>query len=377
MIEPKRLVDALDEQGVTFTCGVPDSLMEPLCTYLATLPRDRHVLAANEGAAVGLAIGHYLSTGNPALVYLQNAGIGNTVNPLISLAHPDVYGIPMLLIVGWRGQPGTRDEPQHMVQGRLMAPILDAIDVPWTTLPRDTEDAVACLADAVQTAKDRSSPYVVMVEKGTFAPFAGEVAEEMDGRDFLPSREEALVALLDVIGDEGVYVATTGMLGRELYEHRSDSGSFAGRDFLTVGGMGHASSIALGVALERPDREVWCLDGDGAVLMHMGSLAVIADHAPENFYHVVFNNGVHDSVGGQPSAIRSVDLPAAALALGYRYSSTVSDVSALAEAVAKMRAQTGPALVDLKVRPGNRDGIGRPDRSPAEAKTVFMNSLDL
>lgn len=375
MIDPKGLVDALAERGVDFACGVPDSLMEPLCTYLATLPRGRHVMAANEGAAVGLGIGHYLGTGDPALVYLQNAGIGNAINPLISLANPEVYGTPMLLLVGWRGQPGTRDEPQHMVQGRLMTPILEAADVPWTTLPPDFDDAVTCLADALQKAKDLSSPYVVLVERGTFAPYESEIPANDEGSS-LSSREEALVALLDATGDQGVFVATTGMLGRELYEYREQSGSFAGRDFLTVGGMGHASSIALGVALERPDREVWCLDGDGAVLMHLGSLAVVADQAPPNFHHVVFNNGVHDSVGGQPTAMRSVDLPAAARAFGYRYSSAVSDVATLGEVVAKMRAHTGPTLIDLHVRPGNREGIGRPQRSPAQAKTAFLTSLD-
>jgi phosphonopyruvate decarboxylase len=375
VIDPKSLIDALDEIGVDFASGVPDSLMEPLCTYLATRPGDRHVLAANEGAAVGVAIGHYLSTGEPALVYLQNAGIGNAINPLVSLADPDVYGIPMLLLVGWRGQPGVPDEPQHVTQGRLMKPILDGIEVPHTTLPRDLDDAISCLTAAVDEAKRDSSPYVVLVEKGTFAPYQGDVPASADDEG-LSSRENALVALLDATGDEGVIVATTGMLGRELYEHREQSGSYADRDFLAVGGMGHCCSIALGIALRNPHREVWCLDGDGSVLMHLGSLAVVADQAPENLYHVVFNNGVHDSVGGQATAMRSVDLPATALALGYRHAVSVSDVSTLGEVVAEMRARRGPALVDLRVRPGNREGIGRPERSPAQARAAFMAALD-
>lgn len=375
MIDPERLVADLAERGVSFACGVPDSLMEPLCTYLATLPSDRHLLAANEGAAVGVAIGHYLSTGEPALVYLQNAGIGNAVNPLVSLADPGVYGIPMLLFVGWRGQPGVADEPQHVIQGKQMEPLLNALDVPWDVLPREYDEAISLLGEALDMARSRSSPYVVLVEKGTFAPVQDNAGTRESG-DGLSSREDALAALLEAIGDDGIFVATTGMLGRELYEYRERSGTPDDHDFLTVGGMGHSSSIALGVAKSRPDREVWCLDGDGSVLMHMGGLAVVAGHAPENFFHVVFNNGVHDSVGGQPTVMRNVDLPALALAVGYRSATTVSDLATLGELVAKMRTNPGPALVDLRVRPGNREGIGRPRRSPASAKKRFMAALD-
>lgn len=375
MIDPKQLVDSLADFGVDFVCGVPDSLMEPLCTYLSTLPSDQHVLAANEGAAVGLAIGHYLGTDRPALVYLQNAGIGNAINPLVSLAHPGVYGIPMLLLVGWRGQPGNTDEPQHLTQGKQMEPLLEAMEFPWTTLPRDPDQAIACLDEALRVAKTQSSPYVVLVEKGTFAPYEDD-REEGPADSGLSTREAALVALLDTTGDEGIYVATTGMLGRELYEYRERTGASAERDFLTVGGMGHACSIALGLAQTRPDREVWCLDGDGSALMHLGSLAVIADQAPENLFHVVFNNGVHDSVGGQATVMGSVDLAAAATALGYRFATSVSDVTTLGGVVTEMRTRSGPGLIDLRVRPGNREGIGRPGRSPAEAKATFMASLD-
>lgn len=372
MIEPQDLVEGLHELGVDFACGVPDSLMEPLCSYLATLPDDRHLVAANEGAAVGIAIGHYLSTNKPAVVYLQNAGIGNVINPLVSLADPDVYGIPMLLLVGWRGQPGTKDEPQHVKQGRIMEPLLDALELPWTTLPADGDEAMACLATALRVATEQSTPYVLLVEKATFTPFEGTPPADFGD---LALREDALIALLEVTGDQGAFVVTTGMLGRELYEYRERSGTAAERDFLTVGGMGHCCSIALGVAQQRQHHEVWCLDGDGSALMHLGSLAVIGDQAPENLYHVVFNNGVHDSVGGQPTVMRSVDLPAAARALGYRSAFSVFDVSTLGDVVTEMRAQPGPSLVDLHVRPGNRDGIGRPCRTPAQAKTEFMAGL--
>jgi phosphonopyruvate decarboxylase len=374
MIDPARFLEHCRQQGVTFYTGVPDSLLKQLnAQILATVPRERHVIAANEGAAVGIAIGHYLRTGQPAGVYLQNSGFGNLVNPLLSLADPDVYGVPMLIIIGWRGQVGVKDEPQHVKQGRVMAPLLDATELPWAVLPKDPAEAERCVKDAVTTAMERSCPYVLMVEKGTFGePSAKPAPPAADG---LASREEALTALVAAVGDGPVIVSTTGMLSRELFEYRVRTGGDGSRDFLTVGGMGHASSIALGVAMNEPEREVWCFDGDGALLMHMGSLAVIADHAPATYFHVVFNNGVHDSVGGQPTSIDKVDVAAVARAAGYRYAASTSELASLPERVAELRAHGGPSLLEIRVRPGNRPDIGRPTRTPQESKRAFMAAL--
>jgi phosphonopyruvate decarboxylase len=376
MIDPARFLDHCRAQGVTCYTGVPDSLLKHLNTQiLRALPRDHHVIAANEGAAVAIAIGHYLRTGQPAAVYLQNSGFGNLVNPVLSLADPDVYGVPMLVIVGWRGQVGVKDEPQHVKQGRIMAPLLDALELPWSVLPKDPAEAEARVKQAVAAATERSCPYVLMVEKGTFAEPAGVESAGGDAPAPLPTREEALTALVGAVGADAVIVSTTGMLSRELFEHRVATGHEGGRDFLTVGGMGHASSIALGVAMREPDREVWCFDGDGALLMHMGSLAVIADHAPATYFHVVFNNGVHDSVGGQPTSIGVVDVPAVAQAAGYRYAVSTGDPAAVPGYVSTLRTHGGPALLELRVRPGNRPDLGRPTRSPAESKRAFMSAL--
>ena len=212
-----------------------------------------------------------------------------------------------------------------------------------------------------------------MVEKGTFGePTAKPAPPAGEG---LATREEALTAMVAAVGDDPIIVSTTGMLSRELFEYRVRTGGDGSRDFLTVGGMGHASSIALGVAMNEPQREVWCFDGDGALLMHMGSLAVIADHAPATYFHVVFNNGVHDSVGGQPTSIDRVDISAVARATGYRYAASTSDITSLPEQVAALRAQGGPSMLEIKVRPGNRPDLGRPTRSPAESKRAFMAAL--
>jgi phosphonopyruvate decarboxylase len=373
MIDPARFVAHLGEQGISFYTGVPDSLLKSLNSQImGGLPREQHVIAANEGGAVGIAIGHYLRTGEPAAVYLQNSGFGNLVNPLLSLADPDVYGVPMLVIIGWRGQPGVKDEPQHVKQGRVMTTLLEALDLPWSVLPKDPAEAERCVAEGVATAVARTCPYLLLVEKGTFdKPTATPPTPAVDA----PSREEALVALAEAVGDDAVIISTTGMLSRELFEHRLGTGTDGSRDFLTVGGMGHACSIALGVAMREPDREVWCFDGDGALLMHLGSLAVIADHAPASYFHVVFNNGVHDSVGGQPTSIGAVDIPAAARALGYRYAAATDDPTTLAKAVAELRAHGGPSLLELRVRPGSRADLGRPTRTPAQSKQAFMAAV--
>lgn len=374
MIRPKAFVDCLAGENPFFT-GVPDSLLKHLGAHLdSTLPPAQHVIAANEGAAVGLAIGHHLRAGGVPVVYLQNSGIGNAVNPLLSLADPAVYGIPLVLVIGWRGQPGTTDEPQHVKQGQVMASMLDAMEIPYWVLPHDESAALAVAGQARDAAVAASGPVAILVEAGSFAaPESVDGSAQLTGD--LPSREEALIAFAEAVGDTSVIVCTTGMLGRELFEHREAHPRGAVRDFLSVGGMGHASSIAQGIALADPKADVWAFDGDGALLMHQGSLAVIAKSACSNFFHVVFNNGVHDSVGGQPTAISEVDVPQLAEATGYRGSARVLRCEDVAEAVAKARMVGGPYLIEIQVSPGSRKDLGRPTRTPAESKDAFMSAL--
>jgi len=374
VIAPDEFVRAVGGAS-PFFAGVPDSLLKNLGMHLATsLPADQHVITANEGAAVGLAIGHHLRTGDVPVVYLQNSGVGNTVNPLLSLADPEVYGIPLVLVIGWRGQPGVKDEPQHVKQGRVMTQLLDAMEIPYWVLPTDPVEGLATAALARETAQQVSGPVAVLVAAGTFATPETSVATPPLSAD-LPSREEALVAFAEAVGADAVITCTTGMLGREMFEYREAHPRPGLRDFLCVGGMGHVSSIAQGVALADPAADVWAFDGDGALLMHQGTLAVIAATAPTNLFHVVFNNGVHDSVGGQPTAIAGVDIPALATASGYRGATRIRSTGDVAGAVATARASGGPYLIEIQVRPGNRDGIGRPTRTPAESKVAFMASL--
>ena len=369
MLKPSDFYDALVERGIALFAGVPDSLLKDFCAYVTDhAPTERNVITANEGGAIALAMGHHLATGQLGLVYLQNSGVGNTVNPLTSLADPAVYGIPMILMVGWRGRPGEHDEPQHVKMGAVTLETLAAIGVPCTLLPDSLEDATRALDAAVADARARNAPHAIVVRKGTFDTYK---LQRKDAQAYSLTREAAIARVVASLPTEACVVATTGMPSRELFEVREQRKERHDSDFLTVGGMGHASQIALGVALERPARPVYCLDGDGAVLMHMGGLATIAQLAPKNYRHVVLNNGAHDSVGGQPTAGFLVDLVAIALAAGYRSARRATTEAELDAALAALAGEEGPSLVEVRVKKGARSDLGRPTMSPADLKVAF------
>lgn len=376
MIACDKFFGALTEQGVGYFAGVPDSLLKDICAYITDhVAPANHIIAANEGAAVALATGYHLATDKIGLVYLQNSGLGNVVNPLLSLADPEVYSIPLLLLIGWRGEPGVPDEPQHRKQGRVTRELLNAMEVPHAVLPGELGKATQVLAAAVVSARERRAPYALLVRKGTFAPYALKAATAERGE---LRREEALGLILDQLDRDEIVVATTGMASREVFEYRAAKRSGHARDFLTVGSMGHASQIALGLAGEKPEREVWCLDGDGAALMHLGSLAIAGASGAKNFRHIVLNNGAHDSVGGQPTVGRTVDFPAIAEGCGYRWARVVETAAELAQAVREMRemremrAAVGPALLEVRVKRGARAELGRPTTSTWDNKREFM-----
>ena len=373
MIDCQRFHGLLLGRGLDFFTGVPDSLLKDLCACIRErTPADRHVVAANEGAAVAMAIGHYLGRGKPAVVYLQNSGLGNAVNPLVSLADEAVYGIPMLLVVGWRGEPGRRDEPQHAKQGPITLGMLDLLGIPHRVLGPD-DDPEAALDRLCRLLAERSQPAALVVREGTFAPFRS-AAPAAPGP--LLAREAAIALIADRLGPGDLVVATTGKASRELYEHRRRSGAGHGRDFLTVGGMGHASAIALGIALARPSRPVVCLDGDGAALMHLGTLAVNASLGATNFKHIILNNGCHDSVGGLPTVAGQLSLAEVARACGYRSVRRVDDPARLVEAVLALVQEPGPALLEVRVAPGARSDLGRPREAPAVNMREFMAGLE-
>ena len=372
MIPCQDFVDWLAALGVDFCAGVPDSLLKPICFYLADHAGDKHVVAANEGGAVALACGYHLATGKVPLVYLQNSGQGNTINPLLSLADRDVYSIPLLLLIGWRGEPGTKDEPQHVKQGKVTVSLLEAIDIPHRILVPEAEAARRCVDELLAIATAESRPVALMVRKDTFEPYkpTGQTS-----RDFEMTREQAIEAVVAVLGETDAIVSTTGKISRELYEYRDRASQGHEREFLTVGSMGHASQIAMGIALARPDRQVFCLDGDGAMLMHMGGAAIVGAAAVANFKHVIFNNGVHDSVGGMATVGLRVSFTDIVKACGYTEAWRVERREDVAEKVAQLRAVRGPAMLEIMVQKGARADLGRPKTSPIENKTAFCEFL--
>lgn len=374
MLPVEVFFEALRGEGIEFFTGVPDSLLKDFCAYVTDhTGRGQHVIAASEGGAVALAAGHYLATGHPALVYMQNSGQGNAVNPLTSLADPDVFGIPMLLLVGWRGEPGVPDEPQHVKQGKITQDLFAALGIHCEVLPADIAGAAACLDSAGRRMRAGTCPVALVVRAGTFERYKLRT-ENATAYDL--GREAALALVLDSIEDNAVVVATTGMTSRELFEHRVSAGQSHRADLRTVGCMGHASQIALGIALAQPHRPVYCLDGDGAVIMHMGGLAIVGDQQPANFRHVVFNNGAHDSVGGQPTAGFAIDIPRIATACGYRFASTASTAREIPDGLVQLRAASGPALLEIRVKKGARANLGRPTSTPAANKRELMQHLE-
>lgn len=374
LVEAAALWDALADAGIEFFTGVPDSLLKEFLAYLVdTADPARHVTAANEGGAVALAAGYHLATGRVAAVYLQNSGLGNTINPLVSLMDPEVYGIPILLVIGWRGKPGVPDEPQHRKQGAITLQQLDVLGIPYVVLDEGVADIGAAVGGLVAAAVEGSRPVALVVPPGRLAPYRRQAASAAAPVGL--QREAAIEAVLAATGPQDVIVCTTGMASREVFEYRHRANEGHGRDFLTVGGMGHASQIALGLALARPDRTVHCLDGDGAVLMHLGALAIIGTRGPANLRHVIFNNGAHDSVGGQPTAGFNVDLTAIAAACGYRATRLVDAREDIAEAIADLASTPGPTLLEIRIDRGARSDLGRPTASPAQNKSELMEFL--
>ena len=399
MVSVESLVRCLREVGVGFFVGVPDSLLKSFCAYVTDTCGKNHVIAANEGGAVGLAAGHYLATGKPALVYMQNSGQGNAVNPLCSLADPDVYSIPMVLLVGWRGEPGVKDEPQHVKQGKVTISLFETLGIPTEVLPDEEPEALELTRKMVERAKTESRPVALVVRKGLFAEY--ELQNKRPDIATLP-REQAIEGVLRALPEDAVVVSTTGMISREVYEIRERLGQDHSRDFLTVGSMGYASMIALGIAKARPNRKVFCLDGDGASIMQMGNMAIVGQSGCDNLTHIVFNNAAHDSVGGQPTVGGDIDFEKIAEEFGYNVLQSPQDQYVNSDGIGVAEVASGmnwliameeqcnhhkpdynddlpkkPNFILFKVAKGARKDLGRPKEPPQANKKLFMQTLEV
>lgn len=372
MLSPDTFCTTLKQHGITQYYGVPDSLLKNLCSYIDNaFESDAHVITANEGNAVAMAMGHFLGSGKPAVVYMQNSGLGNVVNPLTSLADPEVYSIPMLLVIGWRGEPGVKDEPQHIKQGRISEQQLNVLDIPYIILD-STTSLEKDLKSLLQTMSKESRPVAILVKSDTFKAIA-KVSSKTPV--YAMNREQALAVLLPQVPSEALIVSTTGKTSREVFEIRKAHGQ-KNTDFLTVGGMGHTLSIAMGVAKAKPQKPVVALDGDGSMLMHMGSLAIAGSSGLKNLIHVILNNACHDSVGGQPTVAGNIDIEQIALGCGYSAYKCYETRDALNEfwkdIESQLRETDGPMLLEVKINKGARTDLGRPTSTPIENKLAFM-----
>lgn len=351
----------LQKYNFNMFCGVPDSLLKDLCACITdNTPMEQNIIAANEGNALAIAVGHFLATENPAVVYMQNSGLGNIVNPLLSLTDEEVYNIPALLLIGWRGEPNVYDEPQHIKQGKLTIPLLEIMGIKYEIL-----DNINQITKAKKYMKQTNKPFALVVKKGTFGAYSKVITQPK----YDLSREEAIKQVISLLGDKDIVVSTTGMISRELYENRLSHE----KDFLTVGSMGHASSIALGVAINKPERKVFCLDGDGAFLMHMGACAVIASRRLSNLKHIIFNNEAHDSVGGQPTVAYNINISSIVKACGYKCVLQATSLGEIKSVWENFYNSIEPCFLEIKVKSGARKDLGRPKEKPVENKNAFMN----
>lgn len=373
MLPPLFVYNILNEAGIDFFCGVPDSTLKSFIALISDIcPKENHVICANEGSAVGLAIGYHLATGKNALIYLQNSGLGNSINPLISLADSAVYSIPVVMMIGWRGEPGIKDEPQHLKQGRITLSLLDALEIPYIILSPEYDLAKEAIFQIIQQAKDYNRPVAIIIKPDIFEPYP--IAISAFNNSFTCSREDALKAIVDSLDENDLIVSSTGMISRELYEIREIKGGNHNKDFLTIGGMGHAASIALGLAMHSSHRIV-CLDGDGALIMHMGLLTTIGTSACKNIIHIVLNNGVHGSVGGQPTASFKIDFTIIAQAVGYSTTRATTTQEGIKNAMLSYAMAPGPHFLEVKLNQVFRNNLGRPQGTPRENKIQFMENI--
>lgn len=368
MIDTKQFYDYLLSKEINFFTGVPDSLLKNLCACITDNQiGSTHIIAANEGNAVSIAAGYHIASGKTAAVYMQNSGQGNAVNPLLSLVDEDVYRIPMLLIIGWRGQPGVKDEPQHKKQGKLTLDLLDTMGIRYYVLQDDYKPQID---ECCEYMKQKSLPAAIVVKAGSFC----EYKLKKPAARFGILREEALEQILNSIGSEDFIVSTTGKTSREIFELREKRGEGHANDFLTVGSMGHTASIALGMSLGTKQC-VYCIDGDGSFLMHMGGMGIAAKNARPNFKYVLINNGAHESVGGQPTIGFDIDIAAILIALGFARVLTATTKQEVAEAITQLK-DVHPGALIINVNTGSRKELGRPTVSPEQNKKDMMRLFE-
>lgn len=373
MIRAEQLYDHLGREGISFYTGVPDSLLKNFLQYVQDhTAGEQYIITANEGLALALASGYYLQSGKLPLVYLQNSGLGNLVNPLSSLADQEMYGVPMILLIGWRGEPGIPDEPQHRKMGAITVPLLEVLGVPVFKLDQQSIDPLQIVSTAIQTAREKQNPVALLLSADIFEKVQYE-------KTTIPAtlslqRESVIRELIKTLSGDETVICTTGKSGREFDEQNKAAGNKIKKYFLSVGAMGHASHIALGIHLQNPSKTI-LIDGDGALLMHMGALPTISHFANKNFIHLLINNGCHESVGGQPTEAFRVDCTAIARASGYQHTFLIRNEQELNHWLQNSLSSSDTQFVEIRTNAISRPDLGRPAGDPKDWKNDFMSHL--
>ena len=375
MLKTEAFFKILCHAGVRFYTGIPDSLLKPICSYLDdNVSNNKHIIAANEGSAIALAMGHYLGSKTLPLVYMQNSGIGNAINPLISLTDKEVYSIPLILLIGWRGEPKTKDEPQHIKQGKITIGMLKIMKIPHLIISKDKNISTIKkeVSRITNLAMKKKCPVAIVVRKNTFSEY--KLSKRKNYPKNLLSRADVIEYLTSKINSNSIVVSTTGVTSRELLESRIKNKQSSENDFLTVGGMGHANQIALGLAIQQKNRKVICIDGDGSLLMHMGSLASIVDINCSNYLYILINNGVHDSVGGQKIGACNINFCAVAKGCGFKKVISIKNKVEIKK-INNIQNLKGPTFIEIITKPGYRLNLIRPKNSPKKNKELLLKSL--
>jgi len=377
-ISPQLFLKHLIRRDILFFTGVPDSLLKYLCLCIDQSKdlKSNHIITSNEGAAIGLASGYHIGTNKVPLVYMQNSGIGNAINPLLSLTDSKVYSIPMLILIGWRGEPGVKDEPQHLSQGEVQIDLLNALKIPFDIISKNNDDYKLIIDRGLNYAKEKSSPFVILIKKNTFSKIVFNSNKQ--GSNTLPlTREYCLGILLKSLPKNSIIVSTTGKTSREIFELRKLNNQPHENDFLTIGSMGHCSSIALGIAKTNPHLNIFCIDGDGSIIMHMGTLSTIGQELPDNFHHILINNYSHESVGGQKTSSEIIDFNLLSKSLNYKDYYRANNKNSLNKLIKEMLNNSNkPALFEIQVQPGSRSDLGRPTVTPKENKIKLMKKIN-
>lgn len=369
-----KVEDLVDVLGADFYSGVPDSQLKALCNYLMNkygIDSKHHIIASNEGNCAAIAAGYHLATGKVPVVYMQNSGEGNIINPVASLLNEKVYAIPTIFIIGWRGEPGVHDEPQHIYQGEITLKLLENMDIEYYVIDKDSSrEDVASKMNEFKSLLTRGKSVSFVVKKGALTTKTN-INYENDNNML---REDIIKHIVEASGEDPI-VSTTGKASRELFEIREAKHQSHKYDFLTVGSMGHSSSIALGVAINTPEKTIWCIDGDGACLMHMGAMAIVGANKPKNLIHIVINNSAHETVGGMPTVANSIDLTAIAKACGYEHAIRVSTFDELDKELTRAKKRGQLSFIEILCSIGAREDLGRPTTTTIENKKAFMEYL--